>query len=136
MAVTGGCYCKGVRYQAEGDPVFRAQCHCRECMYYSGGHPNAVIGFAEASFRYTEGEPKGFKRDDLGAAAATREFCATCGTPILTRSPGAPGVVIVKVGTLDDAAVYGAPQVALQTADKLGFHHIPDGIATFERFPG
>lgn len=136
MAITGGCYCGTLRYEAKADPVFKAQCHCRECQYYSGGHPNAVIGFPESAFAYTRGEPARFARSDLGAAAATREFCAKCGTPMATRAPGAPGVVIVKVGTLDDPSLYGGPQIAMQTADKQSFHHIPEGIPAFERFPG
>jgi hypothetical protein len=40
MKPEGGCYCGAVRYVAEGDPVMRAQCHCRECQYITGGAPN------------------------------------------------------------------------------------------------
>jgi len=31
MKVEGGCYCGQVRYEVEGDPVFKGQCHCRGC---------------------------------------------------------------------------------------------------------
>ena len=40
MKLEGGCCCGAVRYVAEGDPVMRAQCHCRECQYVTGGAPN------------------------------------------------------------------------------------------------
>ena len=43
--------------------------------------------------------------------------------------------VIIKVGTLDDPAVYGTPEVAIQTADKQAFHHIPEGMPAFARWP-
>ena len=31
MKLEGGCYCKALRYTAEGEPMMKAQCHCREC---------------------------------------------------------------------------------------------------------
>jgi hypothetical protein len=52
-----------------------------------------------------------------------------------TRPPGFPAV-IVKVGSLDDPSLYGDPTVAIFTIDKQSFHHIPDGLPSFERMPG
>jgi len=66
----------------------------------------------------------------------TREFCPDCGTHLVTRSPGLPGAVILKVGTLDDPGVYGGPQTVIFTVDKQSFHHVPEGVPTFERAPG
>lgn len=134
MKIEGGCYCKGVRYVAEGDSLFTGQCHCRECQYISGGNSNLVMGMPEAGFTYTKGAPKGFKRSDL-ANPVTREFCPDCGTHIVTRAPGFPAVIL-KVGSLDDPKVYGSPTMAIYTCDKQAFHRIPEGIPTFERLPG
>ena len=39
MALEGGCYCGGVRYVAEGDPMMKAECLCREC--HDGTHGSA-----------------------------------------------------------------------------------------------
>jgi hypothetical protein len=135
MKVEGRCYCGGLRFRAEGEPLFKGQCHCRECQYFSGGHPNAVMGMPAASFKYTQGAPKLFTRKDLDKPV-TREFCAECGTHILARSPNLPGAVLLKVGTFDDASVYPGPQMVIFTIDKQSFHHIPDGAAVFERVPG
>jgi len=135
MEIAGGCYCGALRYKAEGDPLFKGQCHCRECQYISGGSPNVVLGMQEASFAYTKGSPTPFSRGDL-EAPVTREFCPECGTHILAKAPGLPGAVLIKVGTLDDPSVFGTPQMAIFTIDKQAFHHVPDGIAVFERSPG
>ena len=135
MKIDGGCYCGSLRYEAEGEPLFRGQCHCRECQYISGGHPNAVMGMPAAGFRYTKGEPKRFTRSDL-ANPVTREFCATCGTHLLARSPALPGAVLLKVGTLDDPSIYGSPQMVIFTINKQTFHHVPAGVPAFERRPG
>ena len=135
MKIEGGCYCRALRFQVEGDPLFKGQCHCRECQYISGGHPNAVMGMPAAKFQYTTGAPKLFTRSDLDNPV-TREFCGACGTHILAKSPSLPGAVLLKVGTFDDPSVYGAPQMVIFTIDKQSFHHVPDGVPAFERTPG
>ena len=134
MKVEGGCYCGAVRYEADGDVMFRGQCHCRECQYISGGAPNLVLGMPATEFRYTKGSAKGFTRSDL-ERPVTREFCSECGTHLVSRAPGFP-MALIKVGTLDDPGVFEGSQMALYTIDKQSFHHVPDGIATFERMPG
>jgi hypothetical protein len=133
MKLEGGCYCGEVRYQAEGKPMLKAQCHCRECQYISGGLPNMFVLMPPDGFSYTKGAPKKFTRNDL-EGAVTREFCAECGTHLITRPPHVPGVVL-KVGTLDDPTLFGNPQIAIYTVDKQPFHQIPEGMPTFERLP-
>ena len=133
MKLEGGCYCGALRYAAEGDPVMKAQCHCRECQYISGGAPNMFMLMPQGGFTYTKGTPKQFMRSDL-ERAVTREFCAECGTHIVTRPPGLPFVVL-KIGTLDDPALFGTPQSAIYTIDKQPFHHIAEGLPAFERLP-
>jgi hypothetical protein len=133
MRLEGGCYCGELRYAAEGKPMFKAQCHCRECQYISGGSPNMFLLMPLDGFSYTRGTPKKFTRSDL-EGAVTREFCAECGTHVVTRPPGLPGLVL-KVGTLDDPGLFGGQQAAIYTIDKQPFHQIPDGLPAFERLP-
>ena len=135
MGLTGGCYCGALRYEAGGDPMFKGQCHCRECQYFSGGQSNVVMAMPESAFSYTKGSPKQFRRADL-SDPVTREFCADCGTQILAKSPRLPGALIVKVGTLDDPSVFEGPQMAIWLVDKQSFHHVPEGLPAFERTPG
>jgi len=134
MILEGRCYCGQVHYRAEGEPMMKAQCHCRECQYITGGAPNVFIAMPADGFKITQGETKGFTRSDL-ERPVTREFCPNCGTHLLTRAPGFPAVII-KVGTLDDPAVIEKPDMAIFTIDAQPFHQIPDGIPTFERMPG
>jgi hypothetical protein len=135
MKVEGGCYCKAIRYQAEGDPLFNAQCHCRECQYLAGGSPNVFMAMPVDGFSYTRGTPKTFTRSDIDDPV-TREFCAECGTHLTTRSPKMPNGVIVKVGTMDDPSQFPGPQVAIFCVDKQSYHRVPEGLPEFERLPG
>jgi hypothetical protein len=113
MKFEGGCYCRKIRYVAEGEPRLKAQCHCRECQYISGGAPNMFMLIAPQGFRYTSGQPRKFSRSDL-ESPVTREFCGECGTHLTTRRPGLP-LVILKVGTLDNPSLFGTPQMAIYT---------------------
>ena len=133
MRLEGGCYCGALRFAAEGEPMMKAQCHCRECQYITGGGPNFFIAMPAAGYGYTKGEPAKFARSDL-ERPVTREFCGVCGTHVATKPRGAP-MVIVKVGALDDPKLYGGPDMAIYLCDKQPFHEIPDGIPTFERLP-
>jgi hypothetical protein len=133
MRLEGGCYCGAVRYVAEGEPVLRAQCHCRACQYFSGGAPNLFMLVPAERFAYTKGAPKTYRRSDK-ADAVTREFCAVCGTHLISRRPGLRPLVL-KIGTLDDPSVYRGAQKAIFTAEGQPFHLIADGVPAFEGLP-
>jgi hypothetical protein len=93
-----------------------------------------VMGMPEGGFEFTKGSAKAFKRSDLDNPV-TREFCGECGTHILAKSEALPGAVLLKVGTFDDPSVFGGPQITIHTADKQSFHHVPEGVPSFERTP-
>jgi hypothetical protein len=43
--------------------------------------------------------------------------------------------VILKVGTLDDPALYGGPSIAIFTEEEQAFHLVPQGVPKFEKLP-
>lgn len=134
MKVTGRCYCGQLRYESEGEVIVKGQCHCRECQYITGGHPLVILGMPASGFKYTAGSVRQFRRSDL-EQPVTRDFCPDCGTHIVTRAPGLPDAVLIKVGTLDDPSVFEGPDVVIWTADMQSFHQLPEGVPTFEGFP-
>jgi hypothetical protein len=132
MTTTGGCLCEALRFAIDAPIAMRGLCLCRTCQKISGGAGNLFIGLQADGFRYTTGQPARYAHTP---DAPTREFCATCGVQIAGRSPRAPGGVIVKVGALDDPAVFEGPAVVVWTEEKQAFHHIPEGVPAFPRFP-
>src|SRR5260221_14202624 len=111
MKLEGGCYCGQVRSVAEGDPMLKAQCHCRECQYISGGSPNMFVLMPPAGFGYTKVTRGEFTRSEL-EGAETREFWGECGAHMVTRGRRRSAGNL-KVGTLDDPGLYGSPQMAI-----------------------
>lgn len=134
MELTGRCYCGRIRYRATGEPAMRAQCHCRECQYISGGAAVLIMGMPAAGFEYAQGEARGFTRSDI-PRPVTREFCPDCGTHLVTRVPDVP-LVFLKIGTLDDPSAFRGPDVVLFTIDQQPWHLIPEGVPSFPRMPG
>jgi hypothetical protein len=133
MKITGGCYCGAVRFEAEGEPMVQAQCHCRECQYLTGGAPNLFIAMPKEGHRFTKGQPRSFSRGDLDKPVI-REFCGDCGTHLLTRSPARPDATIVKVGTMDDPSQF-QPQIAIFTCDQQAYNQIDENVKTFDKRP-
>ena len=130
----GRCYCGEVTFEITEPPVMKAQCHCRECQYISGGGPNYFMAVPEQGYRITQGTPKTFTRSDLDAPR-TRQFCGTCGTHLTTLLPGRP-LVIIKVGTLDNPAEdYRGPKVAIFMKDTQPFHVVGPDIPCFQDLP-
>jgi hypothetical protein len=133
MVMTGGCLCGAIRFEAKGEIRMRGLCLCKTCQKVSGGAGNLFMGLMAADFRYTKGEPRRFV---TAADAPTREFCDGCGVHVAARSPRAPDGVIVKVGVLDDPAVFAGADMVVWTEEKQAFHCIPKDVRTFDRLPG
>ena len=133
MTTTGRCYCGQITYQITGDPMWHAQCHCRECQYITGGGPNYFMIVPADAYQVTNGTPAQFTREDI-KDPRTRDFCPNCGTHLITRLPDGKRLVI-KVGTLDDMSVYQGPQMAIYCCDKQPFHTIAEGIPAVDKLP-
>lgn len=51
-----------------------------------------------------QGEPSKFRDEGDSGMPVWRHFCNNCGSPVFTVAESMPGIIIVKVGTLDDAS--------------------------------
>ena len=100
------------------------------CLEEKQTHPSL---FPKGNFRFTEGEPNTFERGDL-EKPRTRYFCGNCGTHICVKSPPRPGMLVLKIGTLDDHSWF-KPQSAIYCVDKQPYHLIPGEVPSFERVP-
>jgi len=75
----GRCHCGAVEYKVDGDIVFNALCHCKNCTRAVGASPLHIIGVApKTALTVTKGEDKLVCRGE----AVPRYFCGVCGTLI------------------------------------------------------
>jgi hypothetical protein len=97
----GGCQCGQVRYTLKSEPVVTLLCHCTHCQRLSGSVFSTNVGVPEAAYEQ-RGETKVFVDKGDSGQAVWRHFCPNCGSQILSKLGAAPGLVVIKVGTLDN----------------------------------
>ena len=131
MAISGGCMCGAVRYEATGEPQHNALCHCSDCRRSSGAPMVGWALFPQAAVTIT-GTPRAYNssRDNR------REFCGTCGTGLFFYSESVfPGMVDIQAATFDDPDTL-APSVCIQMADAPKWMAGVGDLPKFDRYPG
>ena len=110
-AMTGGCLCGAIRYEAGGEPTFSLRCHCRDCQRQSGSGYIAAMRLPAARFRITKGAPKRWLGRADSGNDITRVFCGECGAPIYSITPGpSPSVYGLRAGGIDQPAQFALPK--------------------------
>ena len=96
----GGCLCGAVRYALRGDLQAVAICHCTHCQRQSGSILSFNVVVSEADY-HQQGETKVYVDKGDSGQPLYRHFCASCGSPIFATTAMAPGMVVVRAGTLE-----------------------------------
>lgn len=131
--MTGGCLCGQVRYSVDGDAAMQVNCHCKNCQRQSGSAFSTIMGVAQDGLTI-EGEFKTYDDQGESGEAVLRDFCPNCGSPLFSRVAVAPGLVFIKVGTLDDTSNF-APAMHLWSRSKQHWVDLAGQLA-FETNPG
>jgi hypothetical protein len=96
----GGCLCGAVRYVLKGDLLAVAICHCRHCQRQSGSILSFNVVVRESDYDQ-RGETMVYVDKGDSGQPLYRHFCGRCGSPVFTKTAMAPGMVVVRAGTLD-----------------------------------
>lgn len=127
-AVTGGCLCGAVRYEARGKKKWTCYCHCHSCRHATGAPVAAFAGFDEEKFHFTKGEPKVFE----SSPGVWRAFCGHCGTPLTYRAKRFPGEVHIHIGSLDEADAF-TPTAHVFFEEHISWFHTADDAKRFKK---
>ena len=131
MAITGGYHCGAVRYEAEGEALTHALCHCKDCRRHAGAPMVGWTMYKESAIRVTKGAPKIYHSSESGR----RHFCADCGTGLFYMNAQIlPGIVDVQSATYDDPDLVPA-RAHIQIAERIGWMARAHELPTFERYP-
>ena len=80
----------------------------------------------------TSGELRLFEHKSDSGRLMTNRFCPNCGAQICAENSNRPGVISVKVGSIDNAN-FVKPDVNLYTANALNFITIDKSTENFEK---
>lgn len=103
MARTGSCLCGEITYTVDGEDHPVVVCHCEHCQR-QGGSAFSLNLIAQIDQLTIDGPIKTFEdRGESGDAVyVRRKFCGSCGSPIVSEVNEPPGMVAIKVGTIND----------------------------------
>lgn len=128
--VTGRCRCGAIQYEAEGEPVYSALCHCSDCRKSAGAPMVGWALFPENKVRIT-GEPKLYRSSE----DVFRHFCGTCGTGLFYGNPVTfPGMIDIQTATLDDQSAF-PPAIHVQWAEAAPWMEDAHSLPKFDRYP-
>jgi hypothetical protein len=102
---TGGCHCGAIRYRSTADPIIGGHCHCTDCQSLSGSGHTTHVAFPAPALTI-EGELSTYDHPADSGATITSGFCPQCGSPVTGKSSGMPGMLTVRVASLDDPSAY------------------------------
>ena len=130
----GGCLCGAVRYTLAEPPALAEYCHCSMCRKAHGGafSVNAVV--PAATLVIVQGE------DALSEFASStrrrKRFCARCGSQLFIRRTDNDAIVVVTLGSLDDAAAIPAPARHVFVDSKAPWHELAGELPRYRVYPG
>lgn len=126
--LTGGCFCKRVRYEAGGAPFNETVCHCTMCRGTTGAPMVAWFSVKRTQYRVVAGSPARFHSSER----ASRTFCSHCGTQITFEDDDHAEELDVTIASLDDPNA-ARPRDQTFVRSRLSWVHMDDGLPQFAR---
>ena len=104
--INGRCLCGTVQFEIEGPLTDCSYCLCTECRQLTGSALSAYGTIEHSQLHWIQGE------DKLGAyrhGKATRHFCPTCSSCLLSTHDAEPTALFIALGCLE-----GAPDITIE----------------------
>lgn len=126
-AITGGCHCGAIRYEAFGKPVYVLYCHCESCRKTTGAPVVMFVMFMKDQVRFTKGERRIYE----SSPGVHRTFCSNCGTPLTWEGVwGGKTIIEVYVSTLDHPDVF-APDRHVFHGERISWFDVADRLPRY-----
>ena len=122
-AVTGGCMCGAVRYEAIGEPLEIGYCHCHSCRRHTGAPVVALVFFEADKVRFTKRQRSIYN----SSPGVERGFCDQCGTSLTWEGKyGGRAVINIHISTFDDPDPH-VPESCFFHEERIAWFDVADG---------
>ena len=132
-SLSGGCLCGAVTYEAKGEPAVVGHCHCVDCRKTSGTGHGTHVAMPEDMLAL-KGELKFYGRSADSGNIVTRGFCGHCGSAILSRNSGMPGMAFIRASSLDDPNAV-TPQMIVYASRAPHWDKMDEALPAFPEMP-
>ena len=133
--LNGGCLCGAVRYECPAEAAMSALCYCTDCQHATGGAFSAGLMVAKDSFKLLKGQLKGFEITADSGNKVIRNFCPTCGSPVMNSFSAIPSLVEVAAGSLDNKKHF-KPMMSIYVSSAPSWAKIHSDIPNYPKMPG
>ena len=122
LALTGGCLCGSVRFEARPDKAEGYYCHCRMCQLAVGNTRAAFINLRKSQVTWTAAAPTFYASSKM----AQRGFCNQCGTPLCFEYLDSEHMDL-SIGSFDEPAAI-KPTLHFAVESRIAAWHAEDGL--------
>jgi hypothetical protein len=112
----------------------QAACHCIQCQKHTQSAFSLVGIVEQAQFQLISGTLKSWQKVAESGNRVDCKFCPECGNRIYHQSDNLPGILRLKLGTLEDTSVI-QPRVHVWTQHKQRWLDLPEGIPSHPKQP-
>lgn len=127
----GSCLCGKIAYVIDAELGAFGYCHCRSCRKASGSAFAANAAVDRFAFRITGSMHT--LREFESSPGKFRAFCSHCGSPLYAYLSASPGVLRIRLGSLD-TPFQGKPVAHTFVSENAPWHPITDALPQFERW--
>ena len=135
--ISGRCLCGAVLYSSDvEEPIMTAICHCENCQRQTGTAFSIIVAVPEDSISFENKDSlKEYLDQGQSGKAVHRKFCGDCGSPIMSLVDNAPGLGILKAGTLNDTSWLN-PTIEFWCESSQPWLEFGDQMTQYDKNPG
>jgi hypothetical protein len=126
---TGRCLCGTVRYEVTGAIGPIVFCHCSQCRRAQGSAFGTNAEVNAGDFAVVTGAASITEFES--SPGKKRAFCSVCGSPLYSRRVDRPGIVRLRIGTLE-SPIANRPVAHIFASSKAEWDTICDDLPQYE----